>query len=123
MQNPVHLLLASCALLLAGCGDKPTDLIVGNWEYIEGGDQKGQKIEFTKDGVVNLEVYWSGPVGKPVAPSGPVTQKGKYKLIHDDNIEINVPGVQWIKAKVRIIKDELTMTEAQGKMRKLKRTP
>jgi hypothetical protein len=123
MQTPVLFLLASCALLLVGCAGKPKDLILGKWEYIEGGDRKGQKIEFTNDGVVKLEVHWMGPIGKPAAPSGPVTEKGEYKFTDDDNLEIDVPGIQWIKAKVRVTKDELTMTDAQGNTRKLKKVP
>jgi hypothetical protein len=109
--------------VLAGCAAKPKDLIVGKWEYVEGGERKGQKIEFTKDGVVKIGVHWAGPVGKPAAPSDPTTEKGEYKFTDDGKLEINVPGVQWIKAKVQFSEGELTMTDAEGHTSKLKKAP
>ncbi len=123
MRTPNVLLLVTCAFLHAGCAAKAKDLIVGKWEYVEGGDRKGQKIEFTNDGAVNLDVNWAGPVGKPAVASGPMVQKGKYTFTDGDNIEIDIPGVWSIKGKVRASKDELTITDTNGRMSKLKRAP
>lgn len=115
------LFLTFCTLFVVGCGAKAKDLIVGKWDYVEGGDRKGQKIEFANDGTVTLDVYWAGPIGKPGVVSEPMPQKGKYKLTEDEIIEIDVPGVTLIKGKVRATMDELTITDAQGNVSKLKR--
>jgi hypothetical protein len=72
-------LLALLVLALTGCGGgKTKDLIVGKWEPADEAEKKkGGTVEFTKD-------------GEFIAGAGGLSLKGKYKVIDDKTVEIEM---------------------------------
>ncbi len=124
--------VAALALLISSCGNKPKDLIIGKWEATD--DKDKGVVEFNKDGTFKIT-------------SGPFSMNGTYKFVDDNTIEMemdnplaggvdmpSVPGGVKIdlpkkittKSKVKVTKDELTMTELdkdgkEGKTTKGKR--
>jgi uncharacterized protein (TIGR03066 family) len=111
---------AVCLLILAGLpgtfadDPKPKDAIVGKWICTEG-ETKDALVEFTKDGVVKVSLKLGDQDLK---------FEGKYKFLDDDNIEVEITAggeTHKEKNKVKISKDDMTLTDPKGKEEKFKR--
>jgi uncharacterized protein (TIGR03066 family) len=110
------MVLGCSFLVLAGCGgsNKPQDLIIGKWQGKEtqAGKETSGTLEFTKDGVLNIEM-------------GPLNLKGKYKFIDDKNIETELSFMgQTKKDKLKvdsISNDKMVLVDPQGKKQELTR--
>ncbi len=103
------LLVGVVVLVLAAAGvaaDKAQDLIVGKWEPTDGAE-KGL-LEINKDGTLK-------------ATRGGETREGKWKLVGENQLELEFMG-RAIKLKVAVTKDELTTTnEENNRTTKFKR--
>ena len=100
-------LIGSLCLILASCGPKSRDLLVGKWKGKNQGSTVDSILEFTKDGKVKKEAIGVDSVST-----------GTYQWIDNDNIEVSLtmPGGKTIteKNKVNLDKDALTLTNPQG---------
>jgi hypothetical protein len=95
MKTTFALVAVAClALVMAGCGSSPQDLIVGKWEA----GQSGMKLqaEFAKDGTAKITMLGQ-------------TLPAKYKVTGDDELEWTVNGVT-TKAKMKVTATELELT-------------
>jgi uncharacterized protein (TIGR03066 family) len=116
-MSATYLALAGC-LLLAQAGEPKSNnegKIVGKWESTGGNTPlpPGFKmtLEFTKDGKMSMTIA-AGTVNKTIT--------GKYKLLEGDGVELTdlseaLSGKKQHKETVTITKDELKMTDSDGK--------
>ena len=106
---PARAIVSLLLLLVAGwvyAAPKNAELIVGKWDI-----GMNTIMEYKKDGGFVMTV-------------GTVVVNGKYKFISDDTIEVEVTvgdKTKSNKLKVAFKDDEMTTTDPEGKMNKLKR--
>jgi uncharacterized protein (TIGR03066 family) len=119
-MRTVSVAVAACAVLLGvaaatpvRAADKNKDLIVGKWRAEK--DGAVMTVEFTKDGAMKLNAEKGGQK---------INFDGKYKFVDDDNIEVEMTFMGQTKKeknKVAINKDELTLTDPEGKVETFKK--
>ncbi len=108
-MQAVRAILVVGSLFLAGfavAAPKNAELIVGKWDI-----GMNTIMEYKKDGGFVMTV-------------GTVAINGKYKFISDDTIEVEISvgdKTKSNKLKVAFKDDEMTTTDPDGKMNKLKR--
>ena len=95
-------------LFLVSCSSKPENAILGKWKEID----KTETIEFFKDGTVS------------VVDKG-MSMGGNYKFIDDDHLRLELGGLGALAGPmvftVSVSKNELTLTNPQGKVSKYRR--
>lgn len=115
----LHLIsIGLLCMLVAACekqsspssGSKPVsslkDQIVGKWQ--EGQDADAEEMEFARDDTVTVTM-------------GPIKMKGKYKVENDDSLNVEMENpldptkTKSLKLKASLVKDELTLTNAEEK--------
>src|SRR5438552_2726200 len=98
------------ALAPIAAADKPQDLIVGKWNLMAADkDAPEVTIEFAKDGKLHLILSKNGKEQKRF--------EGTYKFIDDANLEVILERdgkKDTEKSKVKVTKDELMITGADG---------
>ncbi len=111
---PGALLALACLAAAAGAADRPDELIVGKWGPANGKD-KGT-VEFAKNG--KLSVKGKDDDGKDFDVGG------TYKFIGDDALDVvlTVAGeVKKERLKVKVDKDELSLTDSKKRTQTFKR--
>ena len=102
------ILLILSVVMLSACIQKPEAAINGKWEC------GTETIEFFKDGTVIID-----------SEKDSMSMGGKYKFVDDDRIRIDLGGLGALAGpiiyKVSISKDELILTDRDGKASKYKR--
>ncbi len=94
---------------------KANDLIIGVWEEVDAKDGKNGKVTFTKEGGVILE--------DPGAPK----EEGKYILRDEEDLECELPpppgskDPEKVKLKVKVGKEEMTLTDPKGDSHKFRK--
>ena len=105
-----YVLLGCLVVMIAGCGSKPKDLIVGKWKTSRKmGDKTFEStMEFTSDGKVKSSV------------EGKIVVEGKYKFLDDSNLEMEVSAQgQTMTEKVKIesiTKEKMVTSDKNGKL-------
>ena len=108
-MQAVRALVVAVLLLVVGAlnaAPKNAELIVGKWDI-----GMNTIMEYKKDGTFVMTV-------------GTLVVNGKYKFISDDTIEVEITvgdKTKSNKLKVAFKDDEMTTTDPEGKMNKLKR--
>lgn len=102
------LFLILSSLLLISCSSNLESQIIGKWKEIDG----TETIEFFKDGTVSV-VDEDMPMG------------GDYKFVDDGHLRIELGGLGALVGPmvftVSISKNELSLTDANGKVSKYRR--
>jgi hypothetical protein len=100
--------LAICLLLLAGCGAKPQELIIGKWETTDAFG-KPEIYEFSKDGSASIPLF------------GALRADVKYKFSDNEHVEVELPDKKTLQYKVTVTKESMTATDDKGKSKIFKR--
>ena len=111
MRKAHWLLAALVALVLAGCGAKPQELIIGKWEPVDAKNAV-RGLEFSKDGAMRFSLART------------VWVDGKYRFIGDEHVELEKSflGITHVeKYSVTIKKDDLIATDEKGNKHEFKR--
>jgi len=110
----VGLLLALAGFALADAKEDAEKNILGKWQATEEmGDVKAKIVlEFTDKGAVSVKIEAGGTTIGPI--------NGKYKLLDAETIEVTVEG-RAEKNKIKVGKDDLSLTDTSGKAMKFGR--
>ena len=93
-------------IILASCSSKPENLIIGKWQEMG----SNNTIEFFRDGTVKI----TGPTGFS-KKSG----TGTFKFVEDGRLRLE--GELGIEVRILVSKDELILTDPEGKIWKYRR--
>jgi hypothetical protein len=105
LMKSVRLLLAvSFVLILASCALSPTWSIDGKWQQVDG----TEAIEFSKP-------------GKVITTSGDKTITAHYEFLDAKHIKIDMGSLGSLVDTVSISKNELTLTNPDGEIKKYRR--
>jgi hypothetical protein len=104
MKSVRLLLAASFVLILASCALSPTWSIDGKWQQVDG----TEAIEFSKP-------------GKVLITSGDKTISAHFEFLDAKHIKIDMGSLGSLVDTVSISKNELTLTNPDGEVKKYRR--